>query len=366
MKKILIFSNHPAYTYNLRKEVIDGFVKHGYEVTIAVPYGTEIDYFKKLGVKIIDISIKERSVNPVDDLKLLWGNIKISRNEKPDVVLTYATKQNIYGSMAARITGTPYIPMITGLGGAIEKEGILQKITSTLYRTGIKKAHTIFVQNKSILKKMQSLNMAHSPVRMTPGSGVSLERHPLSDYPDKDKPLRFVFIGRIMKDKGIFDLIAAAKQVKLKQPDVTFTIIGHIVLKEDKKRIEEAQKEGIIEYLGSQADVRPFIREAHATILPSYYEGMANVLLESASAGRPVIATTVPGCRETYDEGKSGFGFPAKNVNALVKVLETFIALPHDKKKEMGLAGRLKMEQQFDRNIIVNMYIEEFKKIGSR
>lgn len=366
MKKILIFSNHPAYTYNLRKEVIDGFVKHGYEVTIAVPYGTEIDYFKKLGVKIIDVDIKGRSVNPIDDLKLLMTNVAILRKEKPDVVITYATKQNIYGGMAARIVGIPYIPMITGLGGAIEKEGVLQKITSKLYRMGIKKAQTIFVQNEAILKTMKKLDMVYSPTRMTPGSGVSLDRHPFSPYPDEEQATTFVFIGRIMEDKGVFDLIEAVKEIKKNYPDVVFNIIGHAELPEDLERVESTDKEGLINYLGSQSDVRPFIREAHATILPSYYEGMANVLLESAAAGRPVISTTVPGCKETYDNGISGLGFPAKDVGELVNAIERFIQMPYEKKEQMGLAGRKKMEEQFNREIILNMYIKEFKKIGSR
>jgi len=363
MKKILIFSNHPAYTYNLRKEVIDGFIDNRYDVTLVVPYGSEIEYFKDIGVKIIDITLKERSTNPFNDLKLLKDNISILRKEKPDVVLTYATKQNIYGGIAARLTNTPYIPMITGLGGAMEKGGLLQTVTSTLYRMGVKGAHTIFAQNKTIHKKMEKFNMIHSPVRLTPGSGVSVERHPFSDYPEKKQSIQFLYIGRIMEDKGIFDLVKATEKIKKDYPEVSFKVIGEAVSKEDLEKIETAEANGFIEYLGRQSDVRPFIRGSHATILPSYHEGMANVLLESASAGRPIITTTVPGCRETFDEGVSGLGFPAKNVQALVEAIETFIKIPYEQKKEMGMAGRKKMEEEFDREIILNMYLKEFNKI---
>lgn len=364
MTKVLIFSNHPAYTYNLRKEIIEGFINEGYQVTLVVPYGKEVDYFRDIGVKLIDIKISERSVNPVTDLKLLWDNVKILNKEKPDVVFTYATKQNIYGGMAARLTGTSYIPMITGLGTAMENPGILQKIASTLYRMGIKGATALFVQNNSIHQKLKDFNMIHAPVHMTPGSGVSLERHPYADYPDEDEPIQFLYIGRIMKDKGIFELLEAANTIKHKYPDISFKVIGHGNLEEDMAKVKTADKEGSIDYLGRQSDVRPFIRASHATVLPSYHEGMANVLLESAAAGRPVIASRVPGCQETFDENQTGLGFQARETDSLIETIEQFIALPYNLKRDMGKAGRRKMESEFDRTLILNMYIKIIEKIG--
>src|SRR5699024_11613770 len=145
MKKILIFSNNPAYTYNLGEEVIDRIIANKYEVTLVVPYGKEVEYFKDIGVKLIDIKLIERSINTFTDLKLLYQNIKILKKENTDLVITFATKQNIYGGMASRITKTPYIPMITGLGTTIENPGILQKITSMLYRT---EEHTSELQSR--------------------------------------------------------------------------------------------------------------------------------------------------------------------------------------------------------------------------
>lgn len=366
MKKILVFSNHPAYTYNLRKEVIDGFVQKGYNVTLAVPDGKELDYFRENGVEIIDIQYRGRSVNPLDDLKLLRACHSIIKTIKPTVVLTYTTKLNIYGGLAARMTKTPYIPMITGLGSAVEQDGILQKITSNLYRMGIKKAKTIFIQNESILEKMKNYNMLHTRFRMTPGSGVSLNRHDFAEYPTGDNDIRFVFIGRIMREKGIYELIEASKDISNKYPNVIIDVIGYAELEEDLAFIREADEAGLINYLGEQNDVRPYIHKAHATILPSYFEGMANVLLESAAAGRPVLTTEVPGCQETFDEGVSGFGFKARDVSSLKKALEKFILLPYSEKQKMGKAGRVKMENEFDRNIILDMYIDEIKSINKK
>lgn len=364
MTNVLIFSNHPAYTYNLRKEVIEGLVNEGYNVTLVVPHGKEVEHFKNIGVKLIDIKIAERSTNPFIDLKLCIKDIKILREETPDVVLTYATKQNIYGGMAARLTRTPYIPMITGLGTAMENPGLLQKIASTLYKMGIKGAKALFVQNRAIHNKLKEFNMIHSPVYMTPGSGVSLERHPYAKYPNENESIQFLYIGRIMKDKGIFELLEAAREIKQRYPAVTFKIIGHGNLKEDIAKVEAADREGIIQYLGKQSDVRPYIRESHATILPSYHEGMANVLLESAAAGRPILASKVPGCKETFDEKITGFGFEARNPESLVKTIAQFIELPYNLKRDMGIAGREKMENEFDRTIILNMYIQIIEKIG--
>lgn len=365
MTKVLIFSNHPAYTFNLRKEVIEGLVDNKIDVTLVVPYGKEVDHFERIGVKLIDIEIVERSINPLRDLKLLIDNIKIIKKEKPDFVLTYATKQNVYGGLASRLTNTAYIPMITGLGTTLENPGLLQKVTSFLYRLGTKGARALFVQNESILKKLHDFNMVHSPVRMTPGSGVSLERHEFSPYPSNENRIDILYIGRIMKDKGIFELLEAAKIIREKYPHVYFKVIGHANSEQDLERVKLADTEGTIKYLGTQSDVRPFIRESHATVLPSYHEGMANVLLESASAGRPILASLVPGCQETFDDGVTGIGFKAKDVSSLVNALESFIQLPHDKKAQMGELGRRKIENEFDRMNILKMYMDEIVKNGS-
>lgn len=362
MKKVLIFSNHPAYTYNLRKEIIEGLLEKSYKVTLVVPYGEQVEYFRNLGTKVIDIKISERTTNPFKDLALLANNISILKQEKPDLVLTYATKQNIWGGMACRITKTPYIPMITGLGTAMENPGPLQYIARFLYREGIRRAQTLFVQNEAILDKIKRFNMVHSPTRMTPGSGVSLIRHKLAEYPKEDQALEFLFIGRIMKDKGIYELLEAAEAIKNENPKFTFKVIGHGNLEEDLQAVKQADRNGTIEFIGVQQDVRPFIHQAHAVILPSYHEGTANVLLESASAGRPVLASLVPGCQETFDNGITGIGFKVKDTESLVKAIKKFSSLTYSQKKEMGIQGRLKMEKEYDREIIVDMYVDELTK----
>jgi galacturonosyltransferase len=192
---------------------------------------------------------------------------------------------------------------------------------------------------------------------------VNLDRYPLEKYPEDDKIIKFLFIGRIMKAKGIDELLEAAQRVKKIYTNTKFHLIGGA--EEDYSRqLSDMENKGIVKYYGQQDNVRQFIKNAHVVILPSHHEGMANVLLEAAATGRPVLASNVPGCKETFDEGISGFGFEVKNVDSLVRAIIKFINLPYDKKKAMGLAGRHKMEKEYDRRIVINSYLEEINKIN--
>ena len=184
----------------------------------------------------------------------------------------------------------------------------------------------------------------------------------MTEYPENKEAVRFLFIGRIMRDKGVNELFEAAAAVKQKYTDAVFDVLGDY--DEDySEQVDRLSQEGVICYHGQQKDVRPFIKNCFAVVLPSYHEGMANVLLEGAASGRPVIASDIPGCRETFEEGVSGFGFAPKNSSDLADKLIKFIELPYDEKKRMGANGRRLVENKFDRNIIVDKYINEIKKI---
>lgn len=221
-----------------------------------------------------------------------------------------------------------------------------------------------FFQNLTNLEYFKKNNIVHSKTKLIPGSGVNLEQHKFEEYPENDDNIRFLFIGRIMKAKGIEELFEAIKIIKPKHPKVQFDIIGGTE-ENYLEQIKELEKLNFIKYHGKQEDVHSFIKKSHATILPSYHEGLSNVLLETASSGRPVLASKVPGCIETFDEGITGLGFEARNVDSLVEIITKFIHLPYEKKKTMGLAGRKKMEKEFDRNIVIKAYLEEIKLIAN-
>lgn len=356
--KILVLSNNAMGLYKFRKELLEELINRDNEVYISLPNDEYVPKLQRLGCKFIDTCLDRRGTNPIKDLKLLSFYFKTIKCISPDVVLTYTIKPNVYGGIACGICRVPYLANITGLGTSVENKGLIQKITLDLYRVGLKKAACTFFQNEPNRLFFINKNIVKNKTRLIPGSGVNLEQHNFEEYPEDNGIVRFLFIGRIMKAKGIEELLEAAKKVKVQYSNVKFDLIGGI--EEDyTDQLAELEKFGVVRYCGQQANVHSFIKEANATILPSYHEGTANVLLESAASGRPVLASKVTGCIETYDEELSGFGFEVKNVDSLVKTIVRFIKLPYDQKKAMGIAGRRKMEKQFDRKIVINAYIEE-------
>ena len=357
--RILIITNFDVGLYKFRRELLDKLISDKNEVIIALPNGKLISDIVALGCRYINVELDRRSTNPFKDLTLLHAYRAIIMREKLDVVLSYTIKPNVYGGLACRMTKTPYIANVTGLGTSIENPGLLQKIVLRLYKTGLKKASCVFFQNKPNRAFFQERVLdKHVRTRIIPGSGVNLSEHCLEPYPTEADGIRFLFIGRIMKDKGVEELFAAVERVKTRHPNVRIRIIGEC--DEDYgERIDALSRAGVIEPLGFQKDVHKYIKDSHCTILPSYHEGTANVLLESAACGRPVIASRVTGCSETFDDGITGLGCDVRSTESLVEAIERFIELQPTEHEAMGKAGRAKMEREFDRQIVVDAYLDE-------
>lgn len=360
--RVLILANYDAGLYKFRRELLETLIKEN-EIFFCVPDGEYIDHIKALGCQYVPCGLLNRhGVNPLKELQLLRYYQKLLRNICPDVVLTYTIKPNVYGGMACAKMGVPYIVNITGLGSAIENSGMLQKIALQLYRVGLKKARVVFFQNEDNLRFFMEHNIFSGKMERLPGSGVSTDYHTFVPYPENTKDIVFSTVGRIMRDKGCMELAEAARQVKQKYPEVRFRMIGFFD-ENCPAEFRDAIQSGVVEHVENQQDVRPFYAGSHAIIHPSYHEGMSNVLLEAAATGRPVIASNIPGCRETFDEGISGIGFEPRNADDLICAIERFIALPHEQKASMGFEGRKKMEREFSRQIVVNAYIKEIEKI---
>jgi glycosyltransferase involved in cell wall biosynthesis len=360
--KILVLANFGMGLYKFRKELLAELIKKNYEVYISLPEDEYVPKLEKLGCHFVETRVDRRGMNPITDFKLLLHYISMIKRIKPDLVLSYTIKPNVYGGIACRLTGTAYMSNITGLGTSIEDKGLIQKITMRLYRIALKNASCIFFQNKTNRRFFINNSIIKSYTKLIPGSGVNLKNHNFEEYPKDDGTIKFLFIGRIMKAKGIEELLEAAEKVKVKYPNVQFELIGGS--EEDyNQQLVELDRLGIIHYHGQQDDVHTFIKNSHATILPSYHEGTANVLLESASSGRPVLASRVPGCLETFNEDVSGIGFEVKSVDSLVEAIIKFINLPYEQKKAMGIAGRRKMEKEFDRKMVTQSYLNEIDKI---
>lgn len=362
--KILIVANDSSYTYNLRDVLIQRLISAGYEVVVCC----ECQKFKEelcaLGARLIDIKISRHSKNPLSDLSLLNRLWWIVRKEKPEVVLTYNIKPNVYGGMVCRLAGIPYIPNVTGLGIAVENGGITSYISRKLYKIGISGASCVMFQNEDNLKFFINSKLLRKgeSARLLPGSGVNLNKFSYEQYPPASSPVILSVIGRIMKDKGVDELFEAAAIVKQKYNDVQFRMIGSF--DEDyQNKVHIMVEKGLVEYVGEQNDVRPFINGSWAIIHPSHHEGMANVILESAASGRPVIATNIPGCREAIEDHSSGFLFSLGSSESLAKSIINFLELTYDRKCQMGKHARIKMEQEFDRNIVAQIYIDEIKNL---
>lgn len=361
--KVLVITNQLFGLYKFRSELLERLAAEKYDVLVSAPFDSHSDIKDKMSVKVVQNDcLDRRGTNPVKDLKLVRYYKSLIRKYDPDVVLTYTIKPNVYGGYVCGRLGVPYIVNVTGLGTSLENESILQKITLFLYRAGLKHAGKVFFQNSENRQFMIDKGVVREEqTDLLPGSGVNTEHYDYLPYPDESNGIVFTTIGRIMKDKGIDELLSAACEIRKNHPDVTFRLIGEFDEAYEEK-ITGLDKQGVIRYLGFQEDVRKFVAESHAVIHASYHEGMSNVLLEAASMGRPVIATDVPGCREIYDSGVTGIAFKPGSSESLTEAIEYFLSLDKEKHIEMGRAGREKILSEFDRKKVVDKYMFEIEK----
>lgn len=360
--KIIILTNLDVGLYNFRKELLERLVDDKHEVIISLPQGELIPNLQAIGCKFIQTEFDRRGMNPLADMKLLMKYRSLLKTEKPDIVLTYTIKPNLYGGMACAALRIPYVANITGLGTAVEQPGIMQKGLLFFYRYALRKAQRAFCQNEDIELFLKRHHIAVNKLALLPGSGVNLERFSVLPYPG-DNRTEFVFISRIMKEKGIDLYLKAAEVIKSKYPNTVFHVCGFCE-QDYEQTLQDMDNRGVIVYHGMVRDIREILKDVHCTIHPSYYpEGISNVLLESAACGRPVITTNRSGCRETVDDSATGYVVPIKEEAPLVKAIERFMALKWEQKRDMGLAGRDKMERQFDRDFVVRQYLSEIRKV---
>lgn len=370
-KLIAVLTNNDDDIYCFRKELIEEIINEGYEVLISCPYGEKFELMNHIKYRYDDPYIDRRGTNIVSDMKLFIHYLNLFIRNKPSVILTYTAKPNVYAGIAAYLLGIPVISNVTGFGSVLNESGLKQKLIMTLFRFSFRRSACVMFQNSTNKKLAEESGMVKGESILIPGSGVNTERYPLLPYPDggngiDGKPVVFNYIGRILHDKGVDDYIEAAKRIKKNYPNTEFNMLGFIEPTEIhyEKLLSELEKENIIRYHGSQKDVKPFIEKAHATIHPSTYgEGMSNVLLESASCGRPIISTDNPGCMETFIDGETGFMYHGGDVDALCAQIEKFLSLPAEERKSMGEKGREYIKSNFSRKIVINEYLKKIRSL---
>ena len=371
-KLIALLTNHCDDVYCFRKELLQNLEENGYQLLISCPDGDKFSLIDaELEYIYDDPIIDRRGTSIISDFKLMIHYYRLIKKYKPDTLLCYTIKPNVYASIAATITRTPYINNVTGLGSVINKGTIMQKFILTLFKIAFRHSDCIMFQNEENKRFAVEKGLVSGNHRRIPGSGVNTQHFSLQEYPPGGdgkvgEKVVFCYIGRILKEKGIDDYLETAGYIKDKYPCTTFDIIGFIepTEKEYYEKFETLQKAGIINYHGNQKDVRPFITQSHAIIQPSVYgEGISNVLLEAASSGRVLFTTDNPGCRDTVENKVTGFVFPKHGVDTLCAQIEEFLRISNNKRKEMGELGREKMVKEFSRKYVVDAYLTEIEKI---
>lgn len=361
MKKVLFMVNRDFVLYNFRIELVQTLLQENWEVYICLPYGEKVDEMVSMGCRFIPIYIDKRGTNPFRDIKLMKDFKKIFLQIQPDIILTYTTKVNIYAGIIAGKMKIPYLMNISGLGTAVEYKSILQRLMIQLYRLSAKRAKCLYFQNKENQEFFQKHHIYNGKQTLIPGSGVNIKRWYLMDYPEDKNGVEFLFIARVIKEKGIEEYLAAAEAIKKEYPDTVFHVLGPCD-GDYRDMLNEYETREIIQYHGMISDTRKYIRKAHCTIHPSYYpEGISNVLLESAACGRPVITTNRSGCRETVEDGVTGYVFEQKDRTQLIECVRKFMKLDNEERRQMGLKGRKKMEKEFDRQIVIDAYRKEIE-----
>ena len=352
MPTFLIIANHSGGLYDFRKDLIRALHNHG-EVIAVVPKNDKWQELCSIVDKAIELSLDRRGMNPIHDFSLFCKYRRMLREVKPNLVITYTIKPNVYGGIACRMAGIPYAANITGLGSAIENGGLLRKFILMLYKLSLKGARVVFFENAANRDALVNAGVVPQGRDVVlNGAGVNLNDYPYQEYPN-DGTVRFLFVGRIMKEKGVDEFFVAAERMKKNYGKrVEFCMAG-MFEEAYKQKIDELVNDGIIEYLGYQADMKSLYGAASCVVLPSYHEGMSNVLLEAAATGRPLITSDIPGCREAVEDGVSGYICPAKDADTLYDTMQCFVELPESWRAEMGRRGRERMEQRFSKAAVV-------------
>lgn len=361
---ILIICNFASGLHKFRGMLIDELISNGHSLTAVIPETANLyekqaeEQLNSIKCETVRIQMERRGMNPVQDIKLLTSYYKAVKEINPDMVITYTIKPNIYGGFVCRLLKVPYSANITGLGSAFNGNGLLKRIVTVMYRIAFKKVHTVFFENTENRDTVVDLGIIKSDKAcVLAGAGVDISYFSYSEYPEKGENTRFLFMGRIMREKGMDELLEAIKTLNMEGYKSTLDILGEF--EEDyAERLREYEQRGLIHYYGYQEDVRPFINKCNCFVLPSWHEGMANTNLEAAAVGRPVITSNIHGCKEAVEDGVTGYLCEAGNSNSLYKVMKKICELSYDELKSMGIAGRKRMEENFDKRKVVEETIK--------
>ena len=368
MGPLLLSANSFWNIVNFRGQLIEALVNAGYPVRIAAP---DIDpmWAEARGVETFDILVDRSGLNPVRDGVLWLDYVRLFRRTRPQFYLGFTAKPNIYGSLAAQITGVASLPNVSGLGTAFMSSGPLAGFVSLLYRLAFRRCPIVFFQNPDDRDLFVARNIVEpSQARLLPGSGIDLDRFAPAPMPADHNQMTFLFIGRLLGDKGVREFVEAARVLRGERPAWRFQLLGDIdpgnrtgIVAE---QIRQWVSDGLIEHLGHADDVRPFIAGATAVVLPSYREGLPRSLLEGAAMARPLIASDVPGNRQLVEHGVNGLLCAARDAKSLAEVMRQLGSIAPERRAQMGLAGRGLVEREYGVERVVGAYLDALTQLA--
>ena len=359
MKKVLIVTNHSYMLYRFRKELIQRLLENC-KVSLSMPFVGHEDDLKELGCRCIETDVDRRGMNPVTDLKLMHTYFRQIKEECPDAVITYSIKPNVYMGLVCRLLHIPYFVNVQGLGTAFESKK-LAAVVSVMYKTALKKSCAVFFENQGDAQQFLDRKIIpEKKVKVLSGAGVNLDSYSYQPYPQR-KEKHFLYLGRIMKEKGMDEWFEAAKRLKAEYGDeVVFDMVGFFE-DEYKETVEKLQKENVIVFHGFQPEPRPYYAMSDCVVLPSYHEGMSNVILEAAAMGRPVITSDIPGCREAVIDKKTGYLCEPKDAEMLYRKMKKIMEKSRTELEIMGQKGREYMKLSFDKKDVVDVTVEALR-----
>jgi len=368
-KKIAVIENGLFSTYTMREGLMQRLLKEGYDVTILTHTNSFVSQVEKTGLHVMNIG--SGNLNPWKVLKYIFNLYSALKKIQPDICLTFSIRPAIWGNFITRDLNIPTITNITGVGPLFTSKNLAYRMARSIYRHALQKTRKVFFQNFDDMNLFLQKKFVRKEIaERVPGSGVDYQKFsPITNAKTNEENFIFLFIGRLIKDKGIFEFVEAARVIRKKFPNIIFNVIGpfwHQNLKSNtitKSDLQNWIVEGIIDYQGEKKDIRKFIAEADCIVLPSYREGTSNILLEAASMEKPIITTNTTGCKETVEDEVTGFLCKVKDAEDLADKMKKMYLLSEEDRKTMGRKGRQKIIKEFDKQIVINAYLKAIHEI---
>ncbi|EPH6329640.1 glycosyltransferase family 4 protein [Vibrio cholerae] len=365
--KLIMVANTAWSVFNFRYSLIKELLSSGVELYVIAPEDKFSAKLVEMGCQVLDLPMQAKGVNPLADLGLMLRLLRHYREIKPDFIIHYTIKPNIYGSLAAKLAGIPSLAITTGLGYTFVNQNVVSQVARQLYKFAFRYPKEVWFLNEDDRRAFLEHHLIEpDKAVLLHGEGVNLNHFVPTDKPQPDENIRFLLIARMLRDKGVCEFVEAARQIRQHYPNAIFQLLGDCGVPNPsvigREEIAQWEKDGIVEYLGTTDDVRPIIAQADCLVLPSYREGIPRTMIESAAMAKPLIVSDAPGCRDVVLDGQTGYLCEVKNAKALAQRCEQFLTLSDSEKQAMGNAGRSFMEAKFDEKLVIKQYFATLKK----